>query len=323
MNKNNLFKHLYFQNQNHNSIIREVDTNIEDKCNFISSRGILKSCDIKSIYPISSSKNLNGYDFSKISKNSIIYICSSAINEFKNKIGDIKEKFILVTGDSDISVPDNILEGFDFINFIENEKIIHWFAQNCIGTHPKLSLIPIGLDYHTLSRSNHEWGEKMDSIEQEKILISIKNMAKPWKERKIIGYSNFHFYLSGLYCNDRKDAIHNIQKDLVYYEPTKVKREEAWKNQSDYAFVISPHGNGLDCHRTWEALCLGCIVIVKTSKIDKLYEELPVLIVNDWKDINVELLNKTVNDFSEKKFNYEKLSLKYWIELIKNHNVIT
>ena len=45
------------------------------------------------------------------------------------------------------------------------------------------------------------------------------------------GYSNFHFHLSGLYCYDRKDAIRDIQKDLVFYEFTKIKREESWKNQ--------------------------------------------------------------------------------------------
>jgi hypothetical protein len=90
--------------------------------------------------------------------------------------------------------------------------------------------------------------------------------------------------------------------------------------QCEFAFVLSPHGNGLDCHRTWEALVLGCIPIVKTSKIDKLYEELPVLIVNDWSDISYHLLETTVNDFSNKKFNYEKLMLSYWINKIKSHS---
>jgi hypothetical protein len=33
----------------------------------------------------------------------------------------------------------------------------------------------------------------------------------------------------------------------------------------NYAFVASPYGGGPDCHRTWEALILGCIPIVKSS----------------------------------------------------------
>ena len=115
-----------------------------------------------------------------------------------------------------------------------------------------------------------------------------------------------------------KDAINEINKDLIYYEPNKISRTQSWKNQIKYAFVVSPHGNGLDCHRTWEALCLGNVPIVKTSKLDQLYEELPVLIVSSWKDITENLLKETIIKFKDQKFNYDKLTLKYWINKIVN-----
>ena len=86
--------------------------------------------------------------------------------------------------------------------------------------------------------------------------------------------------------------MQKINKELVYYEEKQVTRLITWNKQKDFAFVICPHGGGLDCHRNWEALCLGCIPIVKTSKIDKLYDNLPVLIVNDWNLIDKNLLNK-------------------------------
>ena len=89
----------------------------------------------------------------------------------------------------------------------------------------------------------------------------------------------------------------------------------------DYAFVISPHGGGYDCHRTWEALILGCIPIVKTSKIDILYKDLPVLIVNNWIDINETLLAETVYNFSKITFKTEKLLLNYWNNEIRRHFV--
>ena len=115
---------------------------------------------------------------------------------------------------------------------------------------------------------------------------------------------------------DRKDAYENIDKELVYYEPCEVKRFISWKKQTTYAFVLSPHGNGLDCHRTWEALCLGCIPIVKTSPLDNMYDGLPVLVVNDWKDITIELLQNTVDNYKDRPFIYEKLSLSYWMNKI-------
>ena len=74
----------------------------------------------------------------------------------------------------------------------------------------------------------------------------------------------------------------------------------------------------MDCHRTWEALCLGCIPIVKAPNFSKLFENLPVLIVNDWNDVTKELLDKTIKNFKTKTFNYDKLELKYWVNKFKN-----
>ena len=69
---------------------------------------------------------------------------------------------------------------------------------------------------------------------------------------------------------------------------------------------------------------LGCIPIVRTSALDHLYEDLPILIVKEWSDINEELLEKVINDFKEKhekgKFNYDKILLKYWVDKIHNHS---
>lgn len=57
-------------------------------------------------------------------------------------------------------------------------------------------------------------------------------------------------------CYDRIDAIKLINKNLVYYESEPLKRIFSWKKQTAFAFVISSHGGGFDCHRTWEALLL-------------------------------------------------------------------
>ena len=51
---------------------------------------------------------------------------------------------------------------------------------------------------------------------------------------------------------------------------------------------------------------------------DSLFDELPVLLVNDWSDINNDLLTKTIDTFRGKRFNYDKLLLKYWVNKFKN-----
>jgi len=301
----------------------------ENNCKYVCSRGILKACDIHSLEPISDIRQLHNYDFTKLMDNSVIYIATSAIPFFIMQVfKNITNKFILVTGDSDCTVPYDILpSNEEFIKFIESDKILHWFAQNCVVTHSKITQIPIGLDYHTMSKQDHSWGSKTSPLEQEKILTEVKTNSKPFYDRKIKCYSNFHFFTATKFGQDRIDAIKNIPENLIYYEPTKISRAETWQKQSDYAFVVSPHGNGLDCHRTWEALCLGCIPLVKTSHLDSLYEDLPVLILSEWSDLTEELLENTIQDFKNKHyqhfFNYDKLTLQYWMNKINSYKILS
>ena len=156
------------------------------------------------------------------------------------------------------------------------------------------------------------WGSITSTQDQERLLRSIIQKSKPFWERQPKCYANFHFLMTTKHGYDRIDAFNNINKELVYYEPNKIIRLKTWNIQKDYAFVISPHGGGFDCHRTWEALALGCIPIVKTSKIDILYDELPVLIVNNWSDITQELLQNTIELYKTRKYNYDKLTLEFW-----------
>lgn len=292
----------------------------ESQCKYVSSYGILKSTDLYSSTPISSITELYNYDFSKLIPNSTIYICNSAIPKFALLFDTLViHPIILVSGDSDVSIPNDVFNSHEeFISFIENPKIIHWFSQNSIGKHPKLSKIPIGLDYHTMyNHESHPWGPQTSPSNQEEILMQIKNASSEFQKRFPLIYSNCHFSVNTRFAGDRINAIQAIPRDLVFYEEKMQPRIENWKTQSNFAFVLSPHGNGLDCHRTWEALCLGCIPIVKKSALDALYDNLPVLIVNDWNEVSSKLLENTIAEFSKKTFNYEKLDLKYWVSRIQ------
>lgn len=292
----------------------------EKKCKFVSSRGILFSCDIYPQNPVSSIQKISDINLSLIQSGNTVYIQGSAIKEFAKNIDTIPNRFILVSGDCDESIPDDIFSHTEFINFIESDKIIHWYSQNCTGTHPKLSPIPIGLDYHTRSTSD-KWGPIMNPQEQEAEILSLLNTVKPFYERIIKAHANFHFSMSGKYTTDRVDAKNTLPEECVWYEPTHTKtRLETFQQQVKYAFVISPHGNGLDCHRTWEALILGCIPIVKTSAIDSLYDSLPVLIVNDWSEITESKLADTIQEYKYRNFSYNRLHLDYWMDVISSTN---
>ena len=286
---------------------------------YVSSRGILKSCSYYSATPHSSIRQLINYpdiQTLNVMSNPTIYICSSAIPHFiSNMLPLITTPFILVSGDCDETIPCDIMTDEQFEGFINHKLLLHWFCQNIVVRHDKITCMPIGLDYHTM-QTNRVWGEITPASRQEAILETVKQNSLHFSNRIIKCYANYQFLMGtkhGKY--DRHDAYDNICKDLVYYEPSKTNRLATWTKQADYAFVISPHGNGYDCHRTWEALILGCIPIVKQSAIDVLYEDLPVLIVNDWKEVTAELLHVTVECYKNKVFNFDKLHLKYWTDM--------
>jgi hypothetical protein len=306
----NLFKY----SDNYTNIL----LNEENNCEYVSSRGILKSCDIKNIDPRSSNSSLENNNLHNIVNNSIVYICNTAIPNFIKYFSTIDKKIILVSGDSDETVYEDLFDSYnDFLNFIESDKIIVWFSQNCTIKHNKIQKMPIGLDYH----SNQNITNYLNPKQQENMIIDIINNSKKFDQRIIKAYSNFHFFMTTKYGYDRLDAYHNIPRELVYYENQRTERELTYYFQSKFAFVISPHGNGYDCHRTWEALILGCIPIVKTSNLDELYDDLPVLIVKFWSDISYELLVNTIINFKNKNFNYDKLKLKYWINKINSYKI--
>jgi len=233
-----------------NTHVSEVD------CRYVSSRGILKSCDIHSGRPFSSMSQLVEYKWDGLHPGSTVYICSSAIGQFASIVEQIPCPIILVTGDADEDVPTQIFASKnDFLSFIENPKIIHWFAQNSVVRHPKLSPIPIGLDYQTMSQGVTHWGPQISPEGQEQLIQQISRHALPLKQRFLKAHANFHFLMTTKYGADRLRARELIAPSLVDYETQRVDRKTTWENQAKYAFVISPHGNGLDCHRTWEALC--------------------------------------------------------------------
>lgn len=285
----------------------------EEHNKYVSSRGILKSCDYHSLSPQSSIRQFINYpplnDIKDVPSPSI-YVCNSAIPNFIFKtLHKINFDFVLVSGDSDMNIP-YCAETTQIINY---PHLIHWFCQNWVGGfHKKITTIPLGLDYHTMANEVMFWGPITSPKEQELLLISTKEKSKPFWERTPICYGNYQFSMT----EDRHTAYNTISKELVYYEEMPVDRLTSWKTQSKYSFVISPHGVGLDCHRTWEALVLGCIPIVRKSKLDILYEDLPVLMVDDWKEITSDLLKTTIEIFKNKDFSYEKLTLKYWVDQI-------
>jgi len=293
---------------------------MENNCSFVSSRGILKSCTIHSPNPQSSQNHDTEYlDVMVQRENMSIYVCSDLLRKFVSiYLPKIKVPFYLVSGDSDLEIPKDVLNEDEFKKLIKNDKLICWYAQNMtIPDFPKIKNIPIGLDYHTInSAPNHWWKmhtEGHTPEEQEKLLNSISLTINKDQERDWKIFCNIHLSLDKDKYKQRITSLGKIPPHLLVKTPQHLSRSQTWQKNTEYAFVLSACGDGFDCHRTWEALCLGAIPIVSLPRFKRLFEDLPVLNVNNWEDVTEDLLKKTIKDFKERSFNMDKLKLSYWV----------
>jgi hypothetical protein len=68
---------------------------------------------------------------------------------------------------------------------------------------------------------------------------------------------------------------------------------------------------------------LGSYPIVKTSTLDYLYTDLPVVIVPKWDNITLELLENKYQEFrspsNANKYNFKKLYVDYWNQTFRSH----
>jgi hypothetical protein len=203
--------------------------------------------------------------------------------------------------------------------------VLCWFSQNYDGTdpNPKLHPLPIGLDFHTISNTR-KWGHwPATPAAQEAELEALRVAAPANADRQLRVHADFHFnkHKQQTWGDDRVAVQRALSNNPdVQFQTHKVSRTELWREKTRYAFVVSPHGNGLDCHRTWESLVLGNIVIVKRSSLDPLYEGLPVVIVEDWREITRENLQRW-HAQHQRAFQHpevqSRLTNQYWISRMR------
>jgi hypothetical protein len=77
-----------------------------------------------------------------------------------------------------------------------------------------------------------------------------------------------------------------------------------------FQFVISPEGNGIDCHRHYEALMAGCIPIVeRNDRLLEKYGNCPILFTDDYSEITPEYLTVKYTEMLHKTWDFSRLCL--------------
>uniref|UniRef100_A0AC35G5U8 Exostosin GT47 domain-containing protein n=1 Tax=Panagrolaimus sp. PS1159 TaxID=55785 RepID=A0AC35G5U8_9BILA len=194
--------------------------------------------------------------------------------------------------------------------YLNQGKIARWFGQNVVATHPDLENIPIGVI-----------GPYQDYMPLYDAIIHIK----PYFDRMTLLYLNFSPRTNG----NRSSILQYFKKE--FKNNSRVIIDEVKSNWTEYLFkmrnsqfVLSPPGNGMDCFRTWEALAVGAVPIVFNNSLLPLYEDMTVMVVNDWNEVTEENMLKfqreRLKNFSKDGIPWRpKVWLRYWINRIINY----
>lgn len=246
----------------------------------------------------------------------IIFLKTDYVADFFSKFHAlIPHQYILITHNSDFSpiyhtAHSHPWKGLDFSRYLDDSKLIVWFAQNIDFIHEKLIAIPIGIanSYNTYGNIHI-------------FLNALKNIAL-LEDRFPKIYINFSL---GTNQSERKPAYDYFKTKSFAYVAQFKPVDQYLEEMKQYRFVVNPPGNGLDCHRVWEALLLGCIPIIKHSSLDSMFENLPVILINDWTEVTEEFLEIKYQEIMKNcdMYNKNKIYADYWIDLIKSYKLKT
>mmetsp|Transcript_70169 Transcript_70169/g.196394 ORF Transcript_70169/g.196394 Transcript_70169/m.196394 type:complete len:304 (+) Transcript_70169:294-1205(+) len=187
----------------------------------------------------------------------------------------LRRPFILVSGQSDFGASKGKA-------LLGDSNLLRWYSQNADITHPKLYPLPIGLNCFEHAPEMHQTLGQLGNVQRNKVLMVNFGNTHPSRKQVWEQFCGKNANKPFATCKVKSQS-NNIQGNphLVSY----------YKKVAEHKFVLSPRGNGLDTHRLWEALYLGCIPVVGSSILDGLYSGFPILVVKDWSKIDERYLH--------------------------------
>jgi hypothetical protein len=220
------------------------------------------------VYP----PKLRGFQpgLNRVSTASVIFCPSHYLEQFlEDYSGSINAK-VLVLGNSDR----------DFLNFDfrlpKTVKAI--FAQNLHYEDSRTRILPIGIENFRLATNGLPRNFSDDFVFQtkDKSLI-LGPLSQTHPEREFI--LNFK----------------NPDENHITFLESRITPREYARVTSQFKFVASPRGNGLDTHRFWETLYRGSSPVVLKSEWAATFQRhgLPIRQIENWSSDNLAKISKS------------------------------
>lgn len=235
------------------------------------------------------------FDPSLVQEGDILFVDPSRLQSFtETYLPKIDKRFILISVPGERSLVPEKHEAL-----LASEKMFAWFLPNPPQDfHDKLIAIPMSL------RKTDEF--QMDS------LYMIHWIRVSLSQKKEGSHVHFSFYDSF-----RSSNKHLFSSSFVTTEKRRQKYAQHLQQLSGSLFVIVPEEKGLDSPETWEALLMGCFPVIKRGPSEGLYEELPVVFIDDWSEVTRELLEAKYEEWKGGSWPRERLYAPYWFQKVR------
>jgi len=225
------------------------------------------------------------------------------------RIDDIRRMggcVVVLSHNSDgcIVQPDMPMREYDFAWQNIPTNVIHWFGQNVDIYDDRLTPIPIGLErvrWHPELR-------KHDVI-----------LNTPLASERKLAYlnANTHIRVQREELYQRFEGQPWVTAERGY---NGLDFEHYARQLASHRFVFCPDGNGMDTHRTWEALYLGAFPIVQRHVFTEEFAKLlPLVIVDSWEQVTLEFLIAKFAELARKSWQWEALTIGYWERVIRGY----
>lgn len=244
------------------------------------------------------------FDAAAIRRGDRVFVNGALLGPFfRHAFPRITQAFVLVSHNSDHCVPGPYAE------YLEHPRLLAWFTQNQDRIHPRLQPLPIGL-------ANAHWPHG----DIRKIEPLVASEFGRDRHPELLAYANF----SQRRKHGARPEVWKAFADSSFcYQAEKLPYGEYLQDMQRFRFVISPPGNGPDCHRHWEALLMGCVPVMKRSPLDPLFADLPVVLVEKWSEVTSDFLQAQDLALRELAPNRDKLYAHYWLDQLDAARIST
>ncbi len=234
----------------------------------------------------------------------LVFASNTRAHEYMRTIHkEIKNPYVLLVHNGDESIDKEFADMID-------DKIIKCYAQDVTYEHEKIVPIPIAFEnvrYYmngipSMFRRLNRKMRRNPPVKKDKILFRFSIYTNP---------------------TERVPALEIFKKHpLMETFSEMLPPNLHLRKLMTYKFVASPPGNSIESCRTWEALELRTVPIVKDFVAYRHFVSigLPLWIVKDWKELDAYKTPESLAlKYKEimKNPNWEPLRMDFWIKQIK------